>query len=192
MMRGMANFKTERVDIFPNGTTIKVYLRSAFHLGQPGAPTGAVVAEATMTSGKAEFTGLEPGKQYVGYALVGGQDAYLLLGPEYVSGGVSVAARVAQTGEAGTELGIAIVGPPLTLKGYFVVVESNAATVHLNHRGVEVPGSASGEIKAAEATEAAPKFVAVTFAPAQWGEMVAICKGVGGSPFLNVTLQLEG
>jgi len=73
----MATFTVERLDLFPNGTVVKAYPRNAFHQGQSGAPTAAATAEATMSSGKAELTGLVEGAPYVAYANVGNLDTYL-------------------------------------------------------------------------------------------------------------------
>jgi len=74
----VATFTLEKPDVFPNTTVVKVYPRSSYHpQAQVGAPVGAKVTEATMTSGKAEFTGLTAGASYVAYAEVGGTDTYL-------------------------------------------------------------------------------------------------------------------
>lgn len=73
----MAAVTCTRSDLFPNGTVIKAYNRVAAHFGQQGAPSGAAVAEATMTAGTCEFTGLLAGLEYTLYAEVGGKDAYL-------------------------------------------------------------------------------------------------------------------
>jgi hypothetical protein len=73
----MANYTVENVEQFPNTTVIKAYPRTAFHLAQTGVPTGTSVAEATMTSGKAELTGLTAGQEYTAYAEVESKDRYL-------------------------------------------------------------------------------------------------------------------
>lgn len=102
----------------------------------------------------------------------------------------SIAARVAQAPSGGSELGIAIFGPPISLRGYYIVVEALEVELHLNHRAVEVPGS-KAKVKAAEATEAAPLMIPLNFVPSAWGELVAIVKGIGGSPFVNITALLQ-
>jgi hypothetical protein len=73
----MAAVTCTRTDVFPNGTVIKAYNRTAAHFNQQGAPSGLSVAEATMTTGTCEFTGLLAGLEYTLYAEVGGKDAYL-------------------------------------------------------------------------------------------------------------------
>lgn len=74
--------------LFPDGTVIKAYLRSAWHPGQGGVPTGPKVAEATMASGTATLEGLTEGRHYVVYAEVGGKDVYLEVAPETAASGV--------------------------------------------------------------------------------------------------------
>lgn len=71
----------ERVDLFPNGTVVKAYKATNWHSGQGGVPSGLSQAEATMTSGKAELTGLSEGVEYIAYAEVGGKDVYLQITP---------------------------------------------------------------------------------------------------------------
>lgn len=73
----MASVTCTRSDLFPNGTVIKAYPRVSFHPSQQGAPSGASVAEATMTAGTCEFAGLTAGQEYTLYAEVGGKDAVL-------------------------------------------------------------------------------------------------------------------
>lgn len=71
----------ERVDLFPNGTVVKAYKATNWHSNQGGVPSGLSQAEATMTSGKAELTGLSEGVEYIAYAEVGGKDVYLQVTP---------------------------------------------------------------------------------------------------------------
>lgn len=78
----MASFVVERVDLFPNTTVVKAYPGSTHHVAQTGAPAGASVTEATMTSGKAELTGLTAGTRYTVYASVSGEDRYLDIAAE--------------------------------------------------------------------------------------------------------------
>lgn len=75
----MANVTVNRTDLFPNGTLIKAYTQNSYHPGQEGGPTSKSVAEATMTAGVAELTGLTAGQTYTVYALVGGKDTALLV-----------------------------------------------------------------------------------------------------------------
>jgi hypothetical protein len=95
----MAAHKIERVDLFPNTTVVKAYARSALHIGQVGAPSGAVEAEATMTSGVAEVTGLVAGSEYVAYASVSGKDVYLEFQVEATPAGTVAAASAPYPGE---------------------------------------------------------------------------------------------
>lgn len=103
----------------------------------------------------------------------------------------SIAARVAEAPAGGNELGIAIFGPPMVMQGCYLVVEAQEVEMHLNHRGVEIAGSKI-KVKASEGTEAAPFHLALSFIPVAWGELVAIVKGVGGSPFVNITAVFGG
>lgn len=91
----MATITVEREDVYPSGTTIKAYPKSAYHPGQSGAPTGASLAEATMSGGKAELTGLTAGVVYVLYASVSGKDVYELSGPEALAAGATALASTA-------------------------------------------------------------------------------------------------
>lgn len=88
MMRGMANFVVSQPALYPDGTVIKAYLRSAFHQSQGGAPAGPKVAEATMSSGTATLEGLTEGRHYIVWAEVGGKDVYLEVSPETLAAGV--------------------------------------------------------------------------------------------------------
>lgn len=77
MIRDMANYVVNRVDLFPNGTVVKAFLREQWHQPQLGQPAGLEVGNATMTAGVAEITGLIAGREYIAYALVGGEDRTL-------------------------------------------------------------------------------------------------------------------
>lgn len=96
MMRRMANFVVAQPAVFPEGTVVKAYLRSAWHQSQGGAPTGPKVAEATISSGTATLEGLTEGRHYVLYAEVGGKDAYLEVSPETLAAGVLTQPSIAR------------------------------------------------------------------------------------------------
>jgi hypothetical protein len=73
MLRRMASVTCTRSDVFPNGTVVKAYPRSAFHTGQATLPSGSSVAEGTMTSGTVEISGLTAGVEYTLAAEVSGE-----------------------------------------------------------------------------------------------------------------------
>lgn len=78
----MASFRIDRLDLFPEGTVVKAYAAASFHVAQPGAPSGAVAGQGTVSSGVAEVTGLTAGTAYVAYASVSGADRTLSFRPE--------------------------------------------------------------------------------------------------------------
>jgi len=62
----VASFRLERPDLFAEGSVVKAYGAAGFHAGSPGA----VLAQATVSGGVAELTGLTSGVEYVA---VGGE-----------------------------------------------------------------------------------------------------------------------
>lgn len=70
----MASFTLTASQTFPEGTTVNVYPREAKILG--GAPSGASVTNAAISSGAATFVGLTLGKPYTAYALVSSEHRY--------------------------------------------------------------------------------------------------------------------
>lgn len=70
----MASITLNSADVFPDGTSVSAYQRSADLL--EGAPSGSAAATATATNGTVSFTGLVDNTGYVAYAQVSGQDRY--------------------------------------------------------------------------------------------------------------------
>jgi hypothetical protein len=62
----VASFRLERPDLFAEGSVVKAYAAAGFHAGSPGA----VAAQATVSGGVADLTGLVSGVEYVA---VGGE-----------------------------------------------------------------------------------------------------------------------
>lgn len=70
----MAVATITQVDRFPTGTTVSLYRAEDAKLGQ--APSGSAVTSGTMGSQSVTFTELDDNKDFVAYALVGGQHLY--------------------------------------------------------------------------------------------------------------------
>lgn len=94
----MAAITLKRVDVFPEGTVVKVWPATAFHQGQTGAPSGSSTTEGTVSSGEVTFSGLSGGTAYVAYASVSAQDRYLEFSAEGGKG-----AALPDAGEIGSK-----------------------------------------------------------------------------------------
>ena len=125
----MAEVTTERVDLFPAGTSIKAFPKNQFHTGTTITPplgSTNVSAEATMTSGKATFTGLTAGTPYYLYAEVASEARYLLV---YVP---AAATNTATLGLAAQPTGNSFLGwafDPLLMSGTAKILVSGTLTV---------------------------------------------------------------
>lgn len=71
----MASVTLNPSQLFPEGTSVGVYPRAAKRPG--GAPSGAAITSATVTSGQLAFTGLVLNTAYTAYANVASQDRYM-------------------------------------------------------------------------------------------------------------------
>lgn len=75
----MASFKLTNSATFAEGVTVKAFPKSNWsNPGQPsGPPLGSSTAEATMSSGSANLTGLTAGTEYWAVAQVGSAYRYV-------------------------------------------------------------------------------------------------------------------
>lgn len=75
----MANTVISRVDVFPEGTSVKAYLESAANFARRRgvAPTAASIETQSVSSGVLTFTTLTAGRQYILHATVGGVEKFV-------------------------------------------------------------------------------------------------------------------